>query len=465
MKKLLLIGNKPLDKDYSSIINTYDKVARVNRMLNYNMCSGKTDLWLVDVFKGSESLYDAEIADKFKNAKEGIVFESSRVNCLPYLQKIGFKGQITTIPFDDNSIRNFIPAYHWDMGRRVTNTIRLLIYCLTHFSKEYEIHTLGIGNRYFLNTPTHIHHCRIFKSEEYFLEKLITEKKIFPLDFDLDFKPFVQKDKTEYTKKIPSFSSFWHSGISTLPRFVVASINSFVKNGCPYYLYTYKKYDNIPDGCIVRDANEIIPFSEFFLGKKNDYASFADYFRVRLICKEDTAWTDTDNFFVNDTFETDNVLIVQDGRVQNSFVYLGRNEEGNRFKQMLAEFYDDPQKIREYDNEEMVRKKVMIMEYPDKISALSNAEWGIGGSTLYTNIAQTMNIDKTSLYDYYEYFNDFKYDEQFALWTYDEQEYMHFRNQNVKILVLSMNLLARDRNILINFNPNSYVGKLLKRYS
>ena len=48
-KKLLLIGNNELSDDFSSIINEYDMVVRVNRMTNYENCKGKTDLWLCDV--------------------------------------------------------------------------------------------------------------------------------------------------------------------------------------------------------------------------------------------------------------------------------------------------------------------------------------------------------------------------------------------------------------------------------
>jgi hypothetical protein len=71
------------------------------------------------------------------------------------------------------------------------------------------------------------------------------------------------------------------------------SINSFLKNGHPYDLYTYGPVEGVPEGATVRDANEIIPWSEVFLNR-GGYSTFSDFFRWKLIHDRGGWWVDTD---------------------------------------------------------------------------------------------------------------------------------------------------------------------------
>lgn len=469
MKKLLLIGNKPLCGDFENVIKDYDMIVRVNRMMNYHECTGKTDLWLADIHSSAEKLFNIEEKEKFLKAKKSLIFNHSLDAATHFLDSIGYDGERMSIGFDDLDIKKYIPSYKHEYGLRVTNSIWMLIYCLEHFSHDYEIHTLGIGNRYFLNCRLHLCHQKIYKAEEFFIESLITSGKITSLDFDLDIEPYDGKtDNYLYTGKFPSFSSFWHNEDSNeLPKLAIASIKSFLQTGAKYYLYTYKDFTNIPEGCIVKDANEIIPFSEFYtISRKGvkEYASFSDYFRAMLVNKVDTCWTDTDNFFIRDDFETDNVLIVQEGRIQPGFFYLGNNEKGIKFKKMLYEFYENPTLIRDYDNAEMIEAKKNIQKYETKKEALSHARWSIGASCLWTSINETIKMGD-DMYDYYKYFNNFKFTEQYQLWEYEDYEYMHFSNRHVKILTMSMNLLDREPEIVAKFNHNSYMAKIIDKYT
>ena len=43
--------------------------------------------------------------------------------------------------------------------------------------------------------------------------------------------------------------------LSTMERLCLAS---FVQNGHPIELYTYEEIENVPDGVIIRDGNEIL---------------------------------------------------------------------------------------------------------------------------------------------------------------------------------------------------------------
>ena len=67
--------------------------------------------------------------------------------------------------------------------------------------------------------------------------------------------------------------------IGKLSKMEIYSMKSFIKQGHTYHLYTYEPLDNIPNGVIVKDANEIIPKDEIFT-LKNYYQ--IDFFLLRL---------------------------------------------------------------------------------------------------------------------------------------------------------------------------------------
>ena len=457
MKKLLIIANKPLERDYAEDVEKFDYVVRINRMTNYCLCKGRTDLWLADVHGEATTLFREEDAYKFTQAKKAISFTHSEKTTREYLTEIVYLGDVEYIPFDAIPIRNYIRQHDlYKEGFRITNAIWMLIYCLENF-KDYEIHTLGYGGRDFLKSDIHVWHNKISDYEQRLYEALIEEHRITPID------DMLIGFKRGYTGKIPLFSSFWHNTSNVLPDMVVASINSFVKSGCPYHIYTYKQYDNIPDGCIVKDANEIVNESEFFFGARKYYASFADYFRIVLVNKVDTAWTDVDNFFISDDFPTDNVLIIQDGRIQNSFFYLSNDDKGLRFKKLLLECYDNPSKRLPYDNEEMRYAKRAISIYEGRKAQLEHAKWGFGGSCLFTNIMQQVPMEER-IYSYEKFFNDFHYTEQSKLWTEEEQPCMRYANKDVRILVMSLALLNREPWIVEHFNDKSYMANIINKY-
>ena len=84
-------------------------------------------------------------------------------------------------------------------------------------------------------------------------------------------------------------------GLSLLEQL---SIKSFIANGHEYHLYAYDDIKNIPEGTIVKDANEILPESKVYKGKflTNDevYCGFADVFRIKLLLDKGGIWVDTD---------------------------------------------------------------------------------------------------------------------------------------------------------------------------
>ena len=85
MKKIFVIGNGPVNKDYSEAIDTSDVVVRFNKMDNYNLHTGtKTDIWvqssnktllqrLIDNPKQIESKTNLNFRDSIKSISQ-IIF-------------------------------------------------------------------------------------------------------------------------------------------------------------------------------------------------------------------------------------------------------------------------------------------------------------------------------------------------------------------------------------------------------
>jgi mannosyltransferase OCH1-like enzyme len=73
------------------------------------------------------------------------------------------------------------------------------------------------------------------------------------------------------------------------------SIASFLANGHDYHLYVYDEVKRIPEGAILRDANEILPSSMIFQYKHSkSYAGFANFFRYKLLLEKGCWWVDSD---------------------------------------------------------------------------------------------------------------------------------------------------------------------------
>lgn len=88
-----------------------------------------------------------------------------------------------------------------------------------------------------------------------------------------------------------------------LSQVELLSIKSFVQNGSSFVLWVYNKLDNeIPQGCIVRDANKIIPREQVFQYKNKNqfghgqgsYAGFSDIFRYKVLYEYGGWWADMD---------------------------------------------------------------------------------------------------------------------------------------------------------------------------
>lgn len=92
--------------------------------------------------------------------------------------------------------------------------------------------------------------------------------------------------------------SLW-MGSGSLSDVERLAINSFIKNGHEFHLYTYGHMENVPTAAIVKDANEIIPQDKSFVINpvahvNGCYSSFSDFFRWKLILDRGGWWVDCD---------------------------------------------------------------------------------------------------------------------------------------------------------------------------
>jgi hypothetical protein len=72
-------------------------------------------------------------------------------------------------------------------------------------------------------------------------------------------------------------------------------ISSFLQNGHTFHLYVYNDVAYVPEGTVLKDANELISSKRIFKYKNfNSYAAFANLFRYKLLFQKGGYWVDTD---------------------------------------------------------------------------------------------------------------------------------------------------------------------------
>jgi len=101
---------------------------------------------------------------------------------------------------------------------------------------------------------------------------------------------------------VAQVSSLWVG--QPLSRAHKVALKSFVYFGHSIKLYVYDMDLKVPAGVVKADANEIVPESDIFIhyGK---LASFADYFRYKMIAKTGEMWVDADTICLSTYFFED----------------------------------------------------------------------------------------------------------------------------------------------------------------
>lgn len=109
-------------------------------------------------------------------------------------------------------------------------------------------------------------------------------------------------------------NSLWIS--AKMDSMQVACIKSFLNLGHKFCLYTYNKISNAPAEAIIKDANEIIDESFVFKDLYNSYATFSDWFRIKLLHDLGGWWVDCDLFCVK-KFDFDTPYVFATERIRD----------------------------------------------------------------------------------------------------------------------------------------------------
>lgn len=87
--------------------------------------------------------------------------------------------------------------------------------------------------------------------------------------------------------------SLWIGG--ELSPMEQVSIASFLAHGHEYHLYSYGEVGNLPEGTVLKSAEEILPKTAIFQYRQHpSYAGFSNFFRYRLLLRKGGWWVDTD---------------------------------------------------------------------------------------------------------------------------------------------------------------------------
>lgn len=159
---------------------------------------------------------------------------------------------------------------------------------------------------------------------------------------------------------------FWHGPTPSL--YERLCLMSFAKHGFEVCVWTYQPFD-LPEGVHLADASSILPAKELKLysqgGKPHSIASFANFFRYKLLSENEGWWFDTDLICLKpcQRFEDlgDSVLGRQDSQTINNAVL-------KIDKQFAATLYRTAQQL--------AKRKA------------NSFEWGEVGPTLLTRAAR-----------------------------------------------------------------------------
>lgn len=86
-------------------------------------------------------------------------------------------------------------------------------------------------------------------------------------------------------------ASLWYG--SDLRRLGNLTIMSYLRHGHTFTLYVYDKTIKVPEGTILKDANEILN-KDLVFGKNGKWQPFSDLFRYKMLMETDYTWVDMD---------------------------------------------------------------------------------------------------------------------------------------------------------------------------
>lgn len=230
-----------------------------------------------------------------------------------------------------------------------------------------------------------------------FLEKLI---EMMPKN-TVKHDTFVLGEKDaqimNIVEKQQIINSFWYG--SELGDLENMCIKSFIKSGFQFHLWSYDMNIKVPTGCIVKDANEILPKENIFIYyKNNSIAPFSDWFRFKLLYDKGGRWTDMDVVCLQPfDFPLNSICGEEENSISIGMISL---EKGHPMAKLVIEAYDNPSKICDYDDEDRlaVKKELQKMTIEEQ---RVKAPWGFLGNELLKKIYKNFDFNVIPTKDFY----------------------------------------------------------------
>lgn len=143
-------------------------------------------------------------------------------------------------------------------------------------------------------------------------------------------------------------NSFWHG--SELSEIGELCINSFLKNGFEFKLWTYNMNLKVPKGCELMDASKILKKEYLFKHKEESWVPFSIWFRFKLLYERGGVWTDMDIICLKHFKITSNTVCGDENdNINNNFICLSK---GHLMALEMDTIWRYPTVRRYYDDDE-----------------------------------------------------------------------------------------------------------------
>lgn len=195
-----------------------------------------------------------------------------------------------------------------------------------------------------------------------------------------------------------TFNSYWGGG--DLFPYARLSINSYIKQGHKYLLWTHEDLKNVPDGAIVKDANEIIPAQKFY--ERNDWRkclSFSDWFRYKLMYERGGWWVDTDAVLMPDADIPKGDILFWRGASYQVLNGVMKIPSGMKFLSELCDLYEFPFEHMHYEwiPKNIFTKDTLRLRKEDASSLRPKLSFNYGGPDYFGHAIQYYGLLKHAI--------------------------------------------------------------------
>lgn len=182
-----------------------------------------------------------------------------------------------------------------------------------------------------------------------------------------------------------------------LPDIQKLCIKSFLDHGHQFELYTYKQFDGIPEGTIVKDANAVIPESDIYRDVgQNSYGPFADWWSYKWLYENGGFWVDMDIVCVSDKLPEKTPYAVKDelNTVCHGALHF---EPKDKLMLELKELAEDPIGMTSWD---MEADDYATLQYRKELANIYSTNAERRANVIFGYIGPRM---MTAAYNYFKY--------------------------------------------------------------